>query len=167
MLPANFKLAMFNEIDTGPYDEPGTMVGKGIEWLIVERTGSVIQISDGDKDAEPGSEIAPPDLGPNNTLVGLRIETDVERGDETFLLVRRLPRGVKTNGQFFPADGYARVSAAGNQIRMKVHGRHFHFTEHRNGSPIPIDVAIPPVNGDGGRNWHFDAERRPWVSESL
>jgi hypothetical protein len=173
MLPANFKLAMFNEIQTGPYEEPGTVGAKGIEWLIVERAGPVIQISDGNKQPSPASEVAPPDLGPNNTLVGLRIDTDVERGDETFLLVRRLPTGVETSGNFFPADGFARISVEGNQIRLKVHGRHYHHQEVRNGQPILVDIAIPPAaalqpgGSGGGINWHFDAERRPWVGEAL
>ena len=133
---------------------------------IVERAGPLLSISDGIPNADGTETQAPDDLVANNTLASVLIEP----GDsaDTFLFMRHLPQPAGTEGNFFPADGYAQIGldAAGN-LTLNAHGRHALITETRRGQPEHIDVAIPPPTFAGARTWHFDAVQKPWSQQSV
>ena len=170
MLQPNFKIAMFNALGIGPYHDPATVSSRASEWLVVERRGRILFISDGnipaDKSAASDGSPAPDTLMPNNSLTGLLIESDLSHGEDVFLLIRNLPSGISTPGNFFPGDGYARLSLGTNGLRLLVHGRHYHSAEVRNGAQILVDGGVPGSNGSA-INWHFDAVQRPWSAQII
>lgn len=173
MLPLNFRVAMFNIIGTGPYEFPGTVNQTGFEWLIVERRGDILMVSDaspGPVPADHGAGVkAPDDLVANFTQVGIRIETDKRAGDLTFLLMRTLFDGVVTPGLFFPADGYTRISMRDDGTPTLItHGRHYHQVRRNGARPVHIDAGHPPApDTPHALNWHFDAVYRPWADERI
>ncbi|MBR9891373.1 hypothetical protein GYB14_06730 [bacterium] len=166
----SFRIAMFNELTTGPYARPDQVDRTGTEWLIVERSGpggTILQVSDGAGSAEPPDGSAPADLTARNTLVGILAEDDLsDPVNVRFLFVRVLPPATKTDGVFFPADGYAELALTEDGvISLHAVGRHFHTTGAVGGATVLADVPYPAQGAQGGLNWHFDATRRPWINE--
>lgn len=166
MLIANFRVAMLNRITLASYYTPSVPDQSGWEWLIVERAGPVLTISDATAPARGSETEAPADLSANNTLASVLIETSTRR--DTFLFMRHLPPPAESEGNFFPADGYAvlGLNQAGN-LKLSAHGRHSLLSELRGGKPIFIDVPIPPESFSGARTWHFNATQKPWSQETI
>jgi hypothetical protein len=161
-----FRIAMLNRISLAPYYDPTAINFTGYEWLIVERAGNVVTISDGNIPAAGTETVAPDGLMANNTLVGLLI--DPGQADDTFLFMRHLAPPTATEGHFFPADGFVRISHAdGNPRGLGAHGRHALISETRSGRMELIDIAIPPATFDGARTWHFAAVQKPWSKQTL
>lgn len=166
-----FRIAMFNRLTVGPYENPAQVSQNDVEWLIVERSGpdgSLIQISDtrGGPDAADGP--APDTIEPRHTLVGLFTESGFADGHTfaRFLLVRHAPPGIQIPGTFFPADGYAEIRNTPLGLSLHAVGRHFLIDGTKNGKPIKIDVPEPkPGTPGNGANWHFDAQQRDWTHE--
>ncbi|CUH82463.1 hypothetical protein [Tropicibacter naphthalenivorans] len=166
MLPTTFRIAMLNRITLAPYYTPSVPDASGYEWLIVERAGPVLSISDGTVSADGTETKAPDDLNTNNTLASVLIEPGSEI--ETFLFMRHLPPPAVTEGAFFPADGYARLARSqGGDLTLSAHGRHALLTEIRAGRPVHLDVSIPPANFGGARTWHFEAAQKPWTQQVI
>ena len=162
----NFRIAMLNRISLAPYYTPSVPDASGHEWLIVERAGPLLSISDGTIAATGAEKEAPGDLSANNTLVSVLIEP----GDaiDTFLFVRHLPAPATTAGNFFPADGYARLGTSpAGAFTLNAHGRHSQLQELRGAHLVLIDLAIPPAGFAGARTWHLDAVQKPWSQQSL
>lgn len=173
MLPLRFRVALFNHIGTGPFEFPGTVSDEGIEWLIVERIGDHLLVSDASPNAVNTDRFsdaqAPDNLRANNTQVGIRIETQRDTGALVFLLLRHLPDGLMTQGTFFPADGYARLGVDPDGYpRLEAHGRHYHRVRQNRGISMRYDAGVPLVpDAPGALNWHFNATHRPWIGEQL
>ncbi|MCB1390575.1 MAG: hypothetical protein KDK12_15755 [Rhodobacteraceae bacterium] len=166
MLTANFRVAMLNRITLAPYYAPTQPDGQGFEWLIVEREGALLRISDGSRPADGSESAAPDDLQANNTLVSVMI--DAGAGADTFLFMRHLPPPTATEGSFFPADGYARLARdAAGQLTLEAHGRHALLSEIRGGQAVHIDVPVPPKDFAGARTWHFAATQKPWTQQLI
>lgn len=171
MLPDRFRIAMFNRIGTGPYFEPVKIDKSGSEWLIVERLGTSgehLVISDASTQQSPNGNEAPSDLTENNTLFGILIEAAADGQEATFLFTRNLVGNQAVNGNFFPADGYARIETSPNGILLSVAGRHAHEAVPGPGGPVFRHIPEPtPANAGEALNWHFDAAMRPWSGQSL
>lgn len=165
MIADKFRIAMLNRLSLAPYYAPTQSDSSGWEWLIVERDGPLLTISDGSAEATGQETHAPEGLFANNTLVAVLI--DPNEHFDSFLFMRHLPPPTRTEGNFFPADGYARLyTNAQGQIQMKAHGRHALQSEIRHGKSVFIDVSLPPADFPGALSWHFDAEQRPWSQPS-
>lgn len=158
-----FTIAMRNNFSRGPFDRPGVKAAFALEWLIVERNGDFIAISDaGGLTKEQTKNIdgpAPDDLQRNNTLLGVFIEY-MKTGEEVFMFSQFPIVTPLTIGTFFPGEGYARLCTDSNDIKLDAHGRHFHLGNPPANGGKPSDPAL-------GLNWHFDAQQRPWAQQSL
>jgi len=171
MLPDKFRIAMFNRIGTGPYFEPIKIYKSDVEWLIVERLGTSgehLLISDASTQQEGNRRHAPSDLAENNTLFGILIEQAPDGSEATFIFTRNLFGSQKVKGNFFPADGYARIETSPHGIRLSVAGRHSHETVSGPSGPVTKHLPEPiPANAGSALNWHFDAVMRPWSGQVL
>ena len=173
MTRLNFRIALFNTISTGPYDFPATTTFTGSEWLIVERRGDFLMVSDTNiattpADAAQGAP-APAGLRPRHMQVSQRIAGAASDEGVDFLLLRHLPDGIVTEAPFFPADGYNRLSQpATGAISLITHGRHYHLSRTlASGQTVLIDGGLPHPDSGGKLNWHFDAVQRPWTGETI
>jgi hypothetical protein len=165
MMKDKFRIAMLNRLSLAPYYDPTQTDSSGWEWLIVERSGTLLTISDGSAEACGRESAAPDTLVANNTLAAVLIESGPDT--DSFLFMRHLPPPSRTEGNFFPADGYARLfTNAQGQLQMQAHGRHALQSEIRHGKSVFIDVALPPAHFPGALSWHFDAEQKPWSQQS-
>ena len=160
MLANNFRVAMHNTIAIASYDRPDLTNPPGHEWLIVERSGTdgeVLTISDaGGAPAAPPAT-APAGLTENNSMYGVLLYENEHGNDAVFLLVRHLPAGGSVPGDFFPADGCARVSETCGGLHLRTAGRHAHDGDGN-------DIPDPAPNQ--GFSWHFDAWRVNWPNET-
>lgn len=157
----NFRIAMMNQLRLAPYYDPLVVSPPAPEWLIVERMGSILTISDTQTATDGSDTQAPAALAANNTLVGVLIETSDQI--DTFLFVRHLPPPLQVAGGFFPADGYARLSRGPqDRLALSAHGRHALLAETRNGQSVLVDMGLPSPSAPEARTWHFDAAELPW-----
>lgn len=169
----NFRIALYNTISTGPYDFPATTTFTGSEWLIVERRGDFLMVSDTNiatTAADAAQDMpAPAGLRPRHVQVSQRIAGAASDESVDFLLLRHLPDGIATEAPFFPADGYNRLSVpASGPISLITHGRHYHLSRTlATGETVLIDGGLPHRDAGGKLNWHFDAIQRAWAGESL
>jgi hypothetical protein len=162
MITPNFRIAMMNQLRLAPYYDPLAVSSPTPEWLIVERMGSTLTISDTQRATDGSDTEAPVALTANNTLVGVLIETSDEI--DTFLFMRHLPPPLQTAGGFFPADGYARLSRVReDRLALSAHGRHALLPETRNGQSVLVDMGLPSPSAPEARTWHFDAVELPWA----
>jgi hypothetical protein len=165
MNPQNFKIAMVNELGLAAYERPHNIMRQIKEWLIVTRSGQngdLLSVSDaGGITTVP--DRAPDDISPQNTMYGLLLRENSEKG-AVFLLVRHLPVGTNVEGTFFPVDGYARIYSEDGVLMLEASGRHAHSRGERDGRDVLHDVPHP-APGDG-MAWHFSAFRLPWSRET-
>jgi len=169
MLQSGFVVAMKGDLSLGQYDRPTALLHTAPFWLIVSRwgrDGEFLTISSADR-ALPDSIDAPAGLAPRNTLFGLMLSEDEEQFEATFLLVRRLPPRVSVAGTFFPADGYARLHNAVEDLRLTSEGRHAHSRGSRDGEVVRKDVPDPAPDAPGTLSWHISACRRRWDGEFI
>ncbi|TCS59096.1 hypothetical protein EDD52_12255 [Primorskyibacter sedentarius] len=168
MLTQKFSVAMRNDFARGPFHRPAHLTAFALEWLIVERNGDFLAISDaGGLTPEQAKDInhpAPSDLQRNNTLVGTLIDMEPDTGVEVYLFSQfPIPAPVTIGRQFFPGEGYARLCAQDGKIAVSAHGRHFHIPGPTGG----LANGGEPPNLTSGLNWHFDAEQRAWSGETF
>ncbi|MEM8979913.1 MAG: hypothetical protein AAGD04_10535 [Pseudomonadota bacterium] len=165
MLPANFTIAMRNSLSIGPFDRPSELTGFALEWLIVERFGPFIAISDASsllpEEAKDIAHPAPDRIARNNTLVATLIELDPMTGNEYYLFSQFPIQTSLTLGNFFPGEGYVRLCAQDGKVTLQAHGRHAH-SKAPDGSNVN---AGQPGDNIQAINWHFDAVQRPWSGE--
>lgn len=165
MIKNKFRIAMLNRLSLAPYYDPTHADSTGWEWLIVERDDTLLTISDGSAEATGQESKAPDALFANNTLAAVLIDPNADY--DSFLFMRHIPPPARTEGNFFPADGYARLfTNAQGQLQMQAHGRHALQSEIRHGKSVFIDVSLPPADFPGALSWHFDAEQKPWSQQS-
>lgn len=170
MLPRTFRVAMFNRLRLAPFHHPAAIERTGAEWLVVERRGDFLLVSDTDRpvaedEAAPACA-APGGLTPKHTLVGQLIVAQDAPETLIFLLVHFAPPGIDLPGTLFPAHGFARLEHDSGGLRLAVHGRHYHWCQQSGpGGLSLIDAGIPPTDGGGG-TWHFSAEERDWAGAS-
>lgn len=158
-----FTIAMLNTLRIGPYDFPYRTNPPTSEWLIASRggpDGAYLTISDTANSVGPDTKTAPPELEPQNSIVGVLAEE--ADGTAEFLWLRHLPSGVSVPGRFFPADGVARLSYADGAFGLRAFGRHAHSAGTSGTGQVLHDIPHPAPNSDGAINWHFLAEERPW-----
>jgi len=128
-----FTVAMRNDFSRGPFHRPGVRTAFALEWLIVERLGDFIAISDAGglkkEQAQDTNSPAPDNLMRNNTLVGTFIE-HMKTGEDVFLLSQFPIDTPLVLGTFFPGEGYARLCEVNGLIELHTHGRHFHSGTH-------------------------------------
>jgi hypothetical protein len=166
MLQKSLLVAMAGDISLSRYDQPSVIVRAARKWLIVSRLGAegeFITISMSEEIAAP-EHVAPIGIHPMQTLVGLLLSED-KTAEATFLLVRQNPVGLGIAGTFFPADGYARVIAHRDGLRLVSEGRHAHNRGRENTREIRKDIPDPAPNSAGAMAWHIHGVRRPWIGE--
>lgn len=165
MIPPDFTIAMRNSFARGPFHQPSELTDFALEWLIVERKGRFLAVSDAGsvtpEQAKQKVHRAPDDLSRNNTLVATLIEFRHDTGEQLYLFSQFPITTGLTQGQFFPGEGYARLCARDGEVALSVHGRH----AHRRLPDGSFENAGQPGPGAGGINWHFDALRCPWSQE--
>lgn len=167
MIPETFRVAMCNSLRLGPYASPHLTGAPVDEWLIVQRTASdptVLVISDTGTPKDGPAETAPDGLSPQLSIVALLAQDDGQT--RRFLMVRHLPDGLNVPGTFFPADGFAELTGSAGAMRLRAFGRHAHRVDTVNGRPVLHDLPDPDPDEQNARNWHFDAEERPWPPNS-
>jgi hypothetical protein len=166
MLQKSLLVAMAADISLSRYDQPSVVVRAARKWLIVSRLGAegeFITISVSEEISTP-EHVAPIGIHPMQTLVGLLLSEDAA-AEATFLLVRQNPVGLGIAGTFFPADGYARVVAHRDGLRLVSEGRHAHNRGRENTREIRKDIPDPAPNAAGAMAWHVRGVRRPWIGE--
>ena len=165
MPPSTFRAAFLNKVSYAPYYQPSLRQGEAYEWLIVERSGQILLVSDTKAQATGRETSAPTDLVPNNTLAAVLISPGASAS--TFLFMRHLPSPLQTTGSFFPADGYAKLSlmTRDGEMQLSAHGRHSCVEEVRKNRAAFIDMGAPREADTQARTWHFEAKKMAWTSE--
>lgn len=169
MIPTVFKIAMFNHAGVAPFhvfdshaDAPGR------DWLIVERLGKWITISDGIIPSEPqdvraGAE-APFDLRENVSICANHIYSSSDGTEMTFLLCNVTPLGAASDGDFAPTCGIVKLGMSDSGIVMSAQGRE----THDSGFDMEAGLAsYGEVKASVARRWSFSAQYRPWQGEQL
>lgn len=166
MIPETFRIAMLNTLRIGPYDTPHRTNPPAREWLIAARGGpggNYLMISDTAVAVGDESGSAPAGLSEQNSIVAVMAEISADR--QQFLMLRHLPAGLSLPARFFPADGAAELTVAGNGLRLAAFGRHAHSRGSDDGQVILHDIPYPAPDAEGAINWHFAAEERPWTAQ--
>ena len=152
---AEFRVLMNNKLELGTYEQPGHPTSTSQEYLIVEREGDVLAISDTNKIDPAGADDELANRQPNLTMYGLFLFEEgfsfsgwIRRiiflqGPRTYyLLVREVPAGAPAAGNFFAVDGVAYVQWSFlGRWRLRAAGRH--------------------DNNFGRGSWQFTAGQRP------
>ena len=166
MLQSGFVIAMAAKFQFADYERPTRIVRRVKRWLIVSRLGADgehITVSDTGVPVEDVGA-APIGLSPTNTLVGVLVSR-ARNGDCTFLFGRQRPEALLIAGTFFPADGYVRLQARNDVLRLSAEGRHAHSRGRRDGKEILHDVAHPAPDAELAQAWRIKAIRRPWQGD--
>ena len=153
---ADFRVLMNNKLEMGTYEQPGHPTSTSQEYLIVEREGDVLAISDTAKIDPAGADDELANRQPNLTMYALYLFEEggssllgrfsnllLFRGPRTYyLLVREVPAGAPAAGNFFAVDGVAYVQwSFFGRWRLRAAGRH--------------------DNNFGRGSWQFTAGQRP------
>jgi hypothetical protein len=178
----NFKILMTNiirtTIETPNAYENIDMSDKGYscEWLIVQRHGNFITISDAvDSNgvklncSSLDNPDIPPDPRPDLIQTGLLLHEEIE-GDKnvaTFLMVRNIPsnwpKELSSSPNHLPVDGFARIITGNDDaIYLLASGRHCFLGKGDDGNMID-DCDCSSGKGFA---WSFNAKQRVDLSKS-
>ena len=173
MLPSLFKIAMFNHDGVGPFyviDEAFEAPGR--DWLIVERQGKILTISDSNIPSEPkdirAGGIAPFDLCENVSLSATYFGSSSDENEACFLLSNFAPRMTPIGGLFTPSCGIVRLRMKDGDISLTAHGRETHDSAF----DIEDGIASSQIKTQmrmrsAPQRWSFSAQYRPWQFEQF
>lgn len=178
MLPTNFKIAMFNHVGSGPFEETtDAILSPGREWLIVERHGKTLSISQGNISSEcrdtDATAHAPFSLRANATLIGYHIHSNAEGSEAQFLLSSLSPENNAPEDAFVPACGVVTLRFVGGKVSLTAEGHDYYHDRsqvQRGCAPVLGDPRVVFSLGDRtklSRRWSFAAQHRPWVAERM
>jgi hypothetical protein len=171
-----YKIAMLNNLHMGSYWRPWNMEDLGLEWLIIERFGKFgehLLCSDAGQDAgqsrtamfDNNNELkldipkaAPDNIKPKNTCYAILIEENSIEKRATFALGRKLPDGVKVEGQFFAATGLLQIIEKNNKLYLYSTGRNVLPSGN-------FDAQIIESGFIEGLAWSHEAVKSPWCGE--
>jgi len=168
MSQGGFVVAMAATVGIADYEKPAEIIRRLRRWAVVSRFGAeneYLTVSVAEAMGPQEQTEGPIGLTPAKTVVGLLLSEDEPNGESTFLLLRRLPPGIKIAGLYFPAEGYAQISGTFDSLQLRTKGRHAHSRGFLKGQDIRIDVPDPAPGAKWTMAWHIEAARRPWAGE--
>ena len=168
MSQGGFVVAMAATVSIANYAKPAEIIRQLRRWAVVSRFGpenEYLTVSVAEAMLSQEQIEGPIGLAPAKTVLGVLLSEDESNRESTFLLLRRLPPGIKIAGLFFPAEGYAQISGAFDSLQLRTKGRHAHSRGLLNGQDIRIDVPDPAPGAKWTMAWHIEAARRPWAGE--
>ncbi|MEP5760934.1 MAG: hypothetical protein ABJ327_16795 [Litoreibacter sp.] len=173
MLPSLFKIAMFNHDGVGPFyvmDE--VFEAPGRDWLIVERKGKILTVSDSNIPSEPKDirtgGIAPFDLCENVSLSATHFGSSPDGDEACFLLSNFAPRATSIGGLFAPSCGIVRLRMREGYISLTAHGRETYDSafDIEDGFTDP-QIKTQMRMRTAPQRWSFSAQYRPWQFEQF
>jgi hypothetical protein len=173
MAQLEFELAMHNHMRLAPYDRPDQMGTPAYEWLIVQRFGEggrFLTISEAGDAEQTAPRHAPPELRAIHSILGIltdEVHTSSKSWHARFLLSRTHHRSAPVPAAFFPSEGIACLQWLDGTMTLDAVGRHFHTRGKFGNAVILNDVACPAPGAQGGKSWHFAAQRVAWLNETL
>ena len=139
----NFRVVMNSESRTGKYDQPGHTTWRGHEYLIVERRGDFLTITEAERISVSGGNVLS-NFKPIFTRHGLFLFHRVTESETVYLLVGEQPEGSPDVGSFFPTDGIAIIKEG-----LILGGLHITFSLEAAGRY--------ETSGGPGLSWQFYA----------
>ena len=163
---------MFNHAGVGPFHviDPDFETS-GRDWLIIERHGKALIISDGNIPSEPGDietgVAAPSGLSENFSVYGRHIQTSQNGQTSTFMLASFAPSGASSEGRFLPACGLVTVSSRSDMLTLSAHGQEaLDYTYDIEYGACGETVSRSHHTAHVSPNrWAFSATYRPWAAE--
>jgi len=124
------------------------------EWLVVERRGDYLMISDGTLPPLVARDGLPFDTGHDKTQVCLLVTSEWDADSDVFMLARHLDAVETPDKGFFPTEGLARLRLTDNRLTLICTGDEIHYTESL-GTDYPfVDVSLPQKVARSTPNWH-------------